>query len=297
MSTPPAGGQGSPYGENHCPRCGAPHDPLQEYCLECGLRLVALPRERYTRTIVWSRESPVWLWIALAALLLVALAAGGIVALAATDDDKEASPGVSSQRRRPCRSRPRHAGHAHRRVHDHDPAAHDDDRRRCPRPRRSRRRRTQPTTTTPGTIISWPAGTDGYTVVLKSTPAAQGRGPADAAAQQAINAGLRQVGVLNSSDYSSLNPGYYVTFTGVYATENQAEAALPNARSKGFPTAYVRRRRRLTRAGPCNGRLRRDFVTAAADRVRLRPRSGWGALLNPMLTRFCRYFVSARDTV
>ena len=91
MSTPQ--GQGSPYGENHCPRCGAPHDPLQEYCLECGLRLVALPRERYTRTIVWSRESPVWLWIALAALLLVALAAGGIVALAATDD-KEASPGV-----------------------------------------------------------------------------------------------------------------------------------------------------------------------------------------------------------
>ena len=79
-------GQGSPYGENHCPRCGAPHDPLQEYCLECGLRLVALPRERYTRTIVWSRESPVWLWIALAALLLVALAAGGIVALAATDE-------------------------------------------------------------------------------------------------------------------------------------------------------------------------------------------------------------------
>ena len=100
---------------------------------------------------------------------------------------------------------------------------------------------TQPTTTTPGTIISWPAGTDGYTVVLKSTPTAQGRGPADAAAQQAINAGLRQVGVLNSSDYSSMNPGYYVTFTGVYTTESQAQAALPNARSKGFPTAYVRR--------------------------------------------------------
>ena len=90
-------------------------------------------------------------------------------------------------------------------------------------------------------VISWPAGTDGYTVVLKSTPTAQGRGPADAAAQQAINAGLRQVGVLNSSDYSSMNPGYYVTFTGVYTTESQAQAALPNARSKGFPTAYVRR--------------------------------------------------------
>ena len=96
---------------------------------------------------------------------------------------------------------------------------------------------------TPRSVVLWarPAGTDGYTVVLKSTPTAQGRGPADAAAQQAINAGLRQVGVLNSSDYSSMNPGYYVTFTGVYTTESQAEAALPNARSKGFPTAYVRR--------------------------------------------------------
>ncbi|MGH3040270.1 MAG: hypothetical protein ACRDNG_00755, partial [Gaiellaceae bacterium] len=72
------------------------------------------------------------------------------------------------------------------------------------------------------------------------TPTGQGRGPADAAAQQAINAGLRQVGVLNSSDYDSLNPGYYVTFTGIYTSKSPAESALPNASSKGFPTAYVR---------------------------------------------------------
>jgi hypothetical protein len=49
------------------------------------------------------------------------------------------------------------------------------------------------------------------------------------------------VGVLNSSDFSSLNPGYYVTFTGVYTTKQQAQSAVPNARSKGFPTAYDRR--------------------------------------------------------
>ena len=47
--------------------------------------------------------------------------------------------------------------------------------------------------------------------------------------------------MLNSSDYSSLNPGFYVTFTGVYATQSQAEGGLANARSKGFPTAYTRR--------------------------------------------------------
>jgi hypothetical protein len=76
--------------------------------------------------------------------------------------------------------------------------------------------------------------------VLKSTPVAQGRGPADAAAQQAIRNGLREVGVLNSSSYSSMNPGYYVTFTGVYDTKNEAENALPRARNAGFPTAYDR---------------------------------------------------------
>ena len=61
------------------------------------------------------------------------------------------------------------------------------------------------------------------------------------AAQRAINAGLPEVGVLNSSDYSSLNPGYYATFTGIYDSENEAEGALPRARSSGFPLAYTRR--------------------------------------------------------
>jgi hypothetical protein len=231
------------HAENHCPRCGAPHDPLQEYCLECGLRLVRLPRERYTRTIVWSRESPIWLWTALAALLLVALTAGAIVALAATDDDKDAGPGASSATGPTV-----------------PPITIDtlpDTTLPIPPPTTTVATTTGLTTTTqsttttgstttgstttPNTIISWPAGTDGWTVILRSTPTSDGRGPADSAAQQAINAGLRQVGVLNSSDYDSLNPGYYVTFTGVYDTRDQALAALPNARSKGFPTAYDRR--------------------------------------------------------
>ena len=60
------------------------------------------------------------------------------------------------------------------------------------------------------------------------------------AADKARTNGLPQVGILNSSDFSSLNPGYYVTFSGIYDTQSQANAALPNARSKGFPTAYVR---------------------------------------------------------
>jgi hypothetical protein len=71
-------------------------------------------------------------------------------------------------------------------------------------------------------------------------PTSKGRTPAESAAEKARDNGLSQVGILNSTDYASLNPGYYVTFTGIYDTQSQANAALPNARSKGFPTAYVR---------------------------------------------------------
>jgi hypothetical protein len=94
-------------------------------------------------------------------------------------------------------------------------------------------------TTTFGTV-TWPSGKDGYSIFLKSVPTNEGRSAADAEAQRARQRGLPQVGVLNSSDYSSLNPGYWVTFTGIYDTQSQANSALPNARSKGYPLAYVR---------------------------------------------------------
>jgi len=95
-------------------------------------------------------------------------------------------------------------------------------------------------TTTTGSNVTWPPNKDGFTVVLKSVPTSKGRSRAEAAADKARTNGLSQAGILNSTDFSSLNPGYYVTFTGIYDTESQANAALPNARSKGFPTAYVR---------------------------------------------------------
>lgn len=232
-------------GPPRCPRCGAQHDPLQEYCLECGLRLVPLPGATFTRDTVWTRESPIWLWLALAALLAVALAAGAIVALAATDDENEAGtslPTTTGTTTIPVLP-PTTTG-----VPTLDTVTSGTI---TIGPPTTTGTTTTFTTTTTGTttgttttgtggIISWPSGEDGYTVVLRSTPTSQGRGPAESAAQQARNNGLPEVGILESSDYSSLNPGYYVTFTGVYDSENEAENALPRARTSGFPTAYVR---------------------------------------------------------
>ena len=221
-----------------CPRCGAPHDPYQEYCLECGHRLPPRYAMRgVRRTEMWSRESPLWLWAALASLLLVALVAGAIVAIAATRDEKQGRPKTSIP------------------VVTTGPGTTDTVGIVTQPPTititppsttfgTTTFSTTTVSTTTLGTTttanVTWPAGKDGFTIVLKSVPTSQGRGPADAAAQRARNNGLSQVGVLNSSDYSSLNPGYWVTFSGIYDTRQQAEAALPNARGRGFPLAYTR---------------------------------------------------------
>jgi hypothetical protein len=238
---PPAGGPPpeEPAEELRCPRCGAPYERLQEYCLECGQRLVPLPAEGYARTVVWSRESPVWLWIALVALLLVALAAGAIVALAATDDDGSPAAASSTGPTIPPTTGPITVEPPTAPTTITIPTTTGPTTTYQPTttfPTTS----TNPTTTTTGTIQFWPPNKDGFTVILKSTPVSEGRGPAESSAQQALNVGLPEVGILDSSNFTTLNPGYYVTFTGVYDTQSEAENALPRARTSGFPTAYVR---------------------------------------------------------
>lgn len=220
-----------------CPNCGAPHDVYQEYCLECGRRLPgAYVGGRYAE--VWRRDSPIWLWAALAALLLVALVSGAVVALAATDDGKSSEPATSIPVVSTAPSTTSTVG-----VVTTPPTITINP------PTTTLGTTTFSTTTfgtttfgttTTGSNVTWPPNKDGFTVVLKSVPTSNGRSQAEAAADKARTNGLSQVGILNSSDFSSLNPGYYVTFTGIYDTESQANAALPNARSKGFPTAYVR---------------------------------------------------------
>jgi hypothetical protein len=226
-----------PPDPGRCPNCGAPHDVYQEYCLECGRRLPgAYVGGRYAE--VWRRDSPIWLWAALAALLLVALVSGAVVALAATDDGKSSEPATSIPVVSTAPSTTSTVG-----VVTTPPTITINP------PTTTLGTTTFSTTTfgtttfgttTTGSNVTWPMSKDGFTVVLKSVPTSNGRSQAEAAADKARTNGLSQVGILNSSDFSSLNPGYYVTFTGIYDTESQANAALPNARSKGFPTAYAR---------------------------------------------------------
>jgi len=96
-----------------------------------------------------------------------------------------------------------------------------------------------PGTTDSGSGSTFPdwSGSDGdYTIIVKS---ATSQSEAEKAAQKAQDAGLSDVGILDSSQYSSLNSGYQVVFTGVYSSKSEAENDLSTARSS-FKDAYVK---------------------------------------------------------
>jgi hypothetical protein len=102
---------------------------------------------------------------------------------------------------------------------------------------------TVPTTPVePGaSLAQWTRAEHGWTIVLVSVPKTRGRNKAVVIAQQARAQGLRQVGVLDSSVFASLRPGYWMAFTGKYQTEAEATSVLRRARAavKGARVAQV----------------------------------------------------------
>jgi hypothetical protein len=232
--------------ELRCWRCSAPRDRFQEYCLECGARLVPLTPGTGWRREVWTRDSPFWFWATFLALLLIVLAAGAIV-LAATRDEgggprRNAGAGPTTSQLTEIPTTPPVT------TTTLPPEI------TIPPTTTVPPVTTAPTTTAPppppsppppaangsGAIIDWPQGRSGYTIILRSVPAGRGRGAAETEARKAIDDGLDEVGVLSSSNFSSLNTGYWVVFTGVYDTEAGARADLPTVRQNGYPIAYIR---------------------------------------------------------
>jgi hypothetical protein len=89
---------------------------------------------------------------------------------------------------------------------------------------------------TGSTFPGW-SGADGdYTIIIES---AKSLSQAEKVAQQAQNKGLADVGILDSSSYSSLNGGYQVVFTGVYTSKSDAVDNLSSVRSD-YGDAYVK---------------------------------------------------------
>ena len=92
----------------------------------------------------------------------------------------------------------------------------------------------------PSGVAEWPTDEVGWTIALAAIPQTAGRADAVARARTARRRGLPQVGVLDSSRYASLHPGYWIVFSGVYSSEAEATSALEDAR-RASRTAVVRR--------------------------------------------------------
>jgi hypothetical protein len=186
---------------NECPRCSAAVAEGQEYCLECGVRL---PGPGAIGRPLDAGSG----WMLRAALALLIAVGGAAVAIAATDEST-GSPEVITAT----------GGFVTSPTTD---------------------TATSPTDDVPVAVAEWPAGDDGWTISLGSIPQTEGRRAAEARARQARQAGLRSVGILDSSQYASLHPGYWVVFTGIYGSAAEATPDLPRAR-RFARTATVRR--------------------------------------------------------
>ena len=91
----------------------------------------------------------------------------------------------------------------------------------------------------PSGVAEWPSDEEGWTIALAALPQTAGRAAALRRARNARKRGLPQVGVLDSSRYASLHPGYWIVFSGVYSSEAEATSALEDAR-EASRTAAVR---------------------------------------------------------
>ena len=214
-----------------CPRCGAAAQQGQEYCLECGGRLGQQPDGPVARasTTVAERHdwAGAWLVPALLGLLIAVLGTGAAIAISGDGEEESAIPTATGGSLTVTGGTPTLT---------------------APEPTNPTETTAPATPATPTTAptppanpaaITWPRDQRGWTIVLFSLSQTNGRDAAAAQAKKARDGSLRRVGILDSSRYASLHPGYYVIFQGVYADEAAAASALQRARSV-FPSAYQR---------------------------------------------------------
>ncbi len=97
-------------------------------------------------------------------------------------------------------------------------------------------------TDTTAETSDWPSGRDGFAVLLSSDDTERYTFASITAKKtRATSAGFSNAGVLNSDDYFTLNPGYWVLFLGPYSSKASALSSQVKARANGYPDAYVRR--------------------------------------------------------
>ena len=204
--------------EGCCQHCGEPRRREQGYCLECGARLPRLAGTLHAVRRAWIMRLG-WYpgdWAPAAAATLVLAVVGAVAAVVVTHRGRSGAgttlvastvPGLA----REAPATPAVAG--------------------------TRKGGTQ----TGKASSNWPAARQGWTIILASYPAPGGAATARAAAAAALKRGLTGAGLLVSSSYPSLQPGYLIVFDGIYPGQPEATAALGSAKAAGFAGAYTRR--------------------------------------------------------
>jgi hypothetical protein len=219
--------------ERRCPRCAAAYAENQEYCLECGERLPAAPGlttrlgNRWRRRFGWYPGD--WIWPALLALL-VAIAAGALSAIFLADESSSANDTIVRTQERPTTLQETQTAPEPTTTVPTTPATTATTSKPPPPPAPPK-----------ATLVFWPTGKSGWTIVLDSVPTTNGRTGAVAEAKQAARLGMEQVGVLDSSRFSSLHPGYFVVFAGIYDSEAAAQSHVIEAHRHGYRNPYPRR--------------------------------------------------------
>ena len=204
-----------------CPRCGATAAG-DDYCLACRSPLHEPTRRARHRDRI--DRNPIA--VALAVLVLAAL--GALVAIAASRGGSTPETFVATDlpARTTVRAAPPVIGTLTAPPTTAPPA----------------------TTTAPSVAPGRPAATkliqwsipNGYTLVLASVPRDNGRATALQIAKRALSQGLPEVGILDSEDFAGLHPGYFVVFSGVYASNADASNHLRQARAAGYAASYAR---------------------------------------------------------
>jgi len=241
VSSPPTGEAGEQpnreaFGTAECPRCGTPHEPDQEYCLECGLRLPSAARgvvprlgSAWRSRVGWYPGD--WVWPSLLALVIAALAGIGAAAFVSHDEKRTGYvTGTSPVGAPPATTAP----FGETTLTTTTPATS------VPTQTGTQPPAPSEIPAVPLALKAWPAGRSGWTVVLQSLPASNGRPFALAQARAAVHSGLKDVGIIDSSQFASLHPGYYLLFTGIYTSFDDANTATTTARSHGYPRASPR---------------------------------------------------------
>ena len=207
-SAPP---RARPRPRERCPSCGLPAQRGQLICLSCGTRM-ALERHRSDPRAVAAAGGSVAL-VALVVLTMI------VTTLAGGDDPETPAGGEERQAANASRERPARAARA--------------------APPRSPERtlvryKTRVSRERAATIGDWPAGQQGWTVVLSN---AYDQQTAEGLAQD-VEEGGTPAGVISSTEHPALGTGLWVVYSGVYADQLEAGEAAAELQAT-YPSAYV----------------------------------------------------------